>query len=286
MVYVLSGDEYKIEERIRELGEGREVIRLSGDDASPEKVLELLKTFPMFSERLIVLEGVLGKMRGKGWDEVKGALRNLAGGVMVAFKEEKVEGEIEWARVEEYKPLRARELEKWIRESLRKRGREITDAGIKALLELVGSDPFLIEGEVEKLAFYKDGVIDEEDVRMVVSHTKEESIFSLTDAVAQGEKRRALFILENLFREGLTPPQILHMITRHFRLIIKVKEGDMEDIKDFTLRRLEEQGRAISMERLKKIYRELLCADMAIKGGVLGGELSLELLISEICEGG
>jgi DNA polymerase III delta subunit len=54
------------------------------------------------------------------------------------------------------------------------------------------------------------------------------------------------------------------------------------------LKKARQQARQHSVEQLKEIYRKLLDADVSIKTGRFkgdSGELSLDLLVCELCEG-
>jgi len=55
---------------------------------------------------------------------------------------------------------------------------------------------------------------------------------------------------------------------------------------EFALRRTLEQADRYSLERLKQVYHKLLEADLSIKTGRYDAELTLNILIAELCQQG
>ncbi len=54
---------------------------------------------------------------------------------------------------------------------------------------------------------------------------------------------------------------------------------------DFALRKTLERADRYSLTRLKEVYHKLLEADLSIKTGRYGGELTLNILVAELCQG-
>jgi DNA polymerase-3 subunit delta len=151
-----------------------------------------------------------------------------------------------------------------------------------------------MEGEIQKLVLYsQDRPIDEDDVRQLVSHVREASIWALVDAVAEGRTELAQLILHRLYKEGMEPSHILTMITRQFRLIALA--GDLErglsrpQVQDrlglkssYALDKTLRQARLYDFEGVRRAYDKLLETDSAIKTGRYSDKLAVELLVTEL----
>ena len=60
----------------------------------------------------------------------------------------------------------------------------ISRQAINILIELIGSDLYTMDNEIDKLVSFTAGrMIEEKDVRMVVSAAREEDIFAMVDAI-------------------------------------------------------------------------------------------------------
>ncbi len=79
---------------------------------------------------------------------------------------------------------------------------------------------------IEKLITYsgeRKDVIDKDDVEAVVGRTKEDAVFSLTEAMSQKDLSSALFFLRELLEHGEAPLMIFSMIVREVRFLLQAK---------------------------------------------------------------
>ena len=92
---------------------------------------------------------------------------------------------------------------KWIIERQKKYNLNISNEGINKLIELLGSNYRYIDNELQKLSNYKpEGNIIIDDIEIMVSGIKEDSIFELIDAIMVKDNLKASKILENLIEQG------------------------------------------------------------------------------------
>lgn len=200
------------------------------------------------------------------------------------------------AKVQTFPWLRGRNLRAWIQQRAAKGGGSITLQAVDLLAELIGANLWAMSSEISKLLLYAQGrVIDEEDVRQVVSHAQEASIFALVDAVLEGQIQTAHRILYQLSREGALPTYVLAMITRQLRLIAQVKEmspgSSRKQIQDslglastYTMDKALHQAKSYDLERIKQTYHRLRETDLAIKTGKYNDRLAVEMLVTELCQ--
>lgn len=200
------------------------------------------------------------------------------------------------AKVQAFPLLRGKNLRAWIQQRATKGGGTITAQAVDLLAELIGGDLWAMSSEISKLLLYAQGrTIGEGEVRQLVSHAQEASIFALVDAVIEGQIETAQRTLHQLSQEGAVPTYILVMITRQLRLIAQAKEmisgASRRQIQDnlglpstYTLDKVLKQAKLYDFERITQTYHKLLETDLAIKTGKYNDRLAIELLVTDLCQ--
>ena len=158
----------------------------------------------------------------------------------------------------------------------------------------MGNDLWTLDQELEKLSLFATGrTIEESDVREMVVQVREANIFEAVDAMIGGKPGLALRLFHQLREDGQEVPYIIAMLERQLRLLALARESmdlglpraDMGKRlgtnSDFVVRKTIEQARRHSWQDITDRYRRLLEADLAIKRGILGPDLALELLVAE-----
>ena len=136
-------------------------------------------------------------------------------------------------------------------------------------------------------------VIEEEDVKMLVSQVREASIFPAVDAILRGEPSLALQTMHRLRAEGADLSYILSMITRQLRLTTLAKDildqgvpssdiGSRLRIPKFAIDKTLDQARKFQWSRLIFLYQRLLKTDLEVKEGRLKEDLALDLFIADV----
>ena len=196
--------------------------------------------------------------------------------------------------VEELTAPRGEQLARWIKETAGNKGASISPAAIRTMSDLVGSDLWTLEQELEKLSLYALGSeISEQDVRLMVSQVREASIFEAVDAMIDGRGQVALRLLAQLRDDGREPQYIIAMVERQLRLLAlardsmkrRVPQGELKRTlgtsSDFVVRKTMEQARRHTRQDIAWRYDRLLEADLSIKQGRVDPDLALELLVGE-----
>lgn len=143
-------------------------------------------------------------------------------------------------------------------------GKRLSGAARAALLEKTGYDLRMVTSELAKLVQYaaKRTEITVEDVASVVTKTKKDPIFELTNAVMERKTAQALTTMASLLESGLVPPQILAAFHNQLRKMILARNFlDQTGIDaarmDFDTFRNQTVPQLISYEdALNRTYRE------------------------------
>jgi DNA polymerase-3 subunit delta len=330
MLYILTGpDDFSLNEALEEIKGGlgdRSLLApntsvLDGKQVTPDQLRAVCQAMPFLAEkRLVIVEGLLERFetRAKSGRQKKApktpAQQNdykplvaLVDGLPDSTVLVLVDGEIKKgshlykellprAKVRAFPFLRNDELRQWIKKRIAGEGGSISPPALDLLARLVGSNLWLMAGEVAKLVLYASGRrIEEDDVRAVVGYSQQASVFAMVDAILESRAGAGQQALQQLLQAGVAPAYLLFMLSRQVRLLVQtkelVKEGRPEvEIQDrlgltqeFVWRKTVEQANRYSLGRLKELYHKLLEADLAIKTGKYNDELVLDILVAELC---
>ena len=308
-VYILTGNQtYLIDRAIERLKEA--VLTSSadfnlsifeGESASPEEIIETAKTYPMLSERRLVITKNAEKLPseeikliedyisfpsptccfvlifGKDNKKLK-TLRNKKEVVFVNFT------------------IDAKELFEWIKSDAKKLKKEITQEATQALVSLLGEDLQNIHSELEKLVLFigNKKTIDLEDVETLTAKLPLEKVFELVNRVAEKDKKGALAVAIELEPISKEPLMVLGLITRQLRLIWQAKElidrksssseiSDKLGVSPKAVTYIINQAKRFSYEDIERSFSILFEVDKALKSSPLPEDLTFTKLILDLC---
>lgn len=201
------------------------------------------------------------------------------------------------------------ELNKWIKNRVNLLGGKISSQAIEDLTLVLGKglgqkgksgrmeevyDLWQVNNEIEKLINFKSGQeITAEDVNLLVKAKIDPNIFKLIDAIGNRDKKRAINLLQGQIENQANEIYLLTMFVYQFRNLIKIKDlleqrrsiqeiSSLTKMHPFVIQKSVEQCQKFSLAELKKIYRKLLDAEIAIKSGKMKPRLVLDLLVVSI----
>jgi DNA polymerase III subunit delta len=121
--------------------------------------------------------------------------------------------------IEEMAAYKERELAPWIEESASRLGKRIASDATARLIETVGADLRLLDGELEKLAVYagERKTIERADVLAVSDWVKDFDPWEITNALEAGQIGRAILIMDKLLAEGVAPQILMGSLAGFFR---------------------------------------------------------------------
>jgi DNA polymerase-3 subunit delta len=171
------------------------------------------------------------------------------------------------------------QLPRWIQARAKRFGKQISPEGARLIAEVVGTDFYAIDTELEKLAvapLRRGDLITVEDLEVLLSGARISSSFEVMDALASGNAPDAFLKLSDLLESGEQPIAFLGLLARHVRLLWQVKSAEksgknLAEIKaiiglpEFVVSRLVEQSRAFSESDLRELHRGLYEADLSLK---------------------
>ena len=162
------------------------------------------------------------------------------------------------------KPLPENQIYGWIKRQAKLKGKTIEQRAESILVENLGTDLQLLSAALESLTLYigKRQTIEVADVEKLVGPDLAASSFELFDAVVAGNKEKAFFTLDSLFKDGVNSSQILGALAHQ----VISKEGRM------------------NQTQFEHTLAELQKTDADIKTGRQAQRLALELLTTRLFE--
>jgi DNA polymerase-3 subunit delta len=278
------------------------LTQYQGRDIKPGEVVEQARTFPVFAERRLV---IIKNVQEASADQLEGLLAYLEDPVpetVLLLTAEKIDARRKFYQILkksgkaiEFKKIYENQLPSFVREQAKSLNVTLTGEGLKLFCKRVGTNLVEVQGELEKLAGYlgERDIADEKDVAAIVSDTRIESIFDLTDAIGEGDISSALHLMDRLLAEGQAPLMVLAMMTRHFRQMWKVRELVAQNVPQsefpkrvgvspYFLKGLMQQARRFDNHQYRLVFNQLLATDLALKSSGSEPRMHLEKLVHDI----
>ena len=131
-------------------------------------------------------------------------------------------------------PIDRSELPRWIRQRAAGASLELTTDAAEVLADRVEGNLLAADQEIQKLGLLRgEGRVDEKAVLEAVASSARFDVFRLTDALLDGNARRAMKVLDGLRTEGVEPALISWAISREICLLAGLKtaalSGESED---------------------------------------------------------
>ena len=196
------------------------------------------------------------------------------------------------AKSQEFSPLQGLQLRNWIKKEFKKYKCEVGEKEMVKLAEFIGNDLWRFSNEIRKLASFSSK-IKEEDIDLLVDSKIESDIFKTIDAIAIGDKKRALLLLKGHLAKGDNPLYILSMINFQFRNLLMIKDliergrpsyliSQITQLHPFVVKKSYSLANKFTLEELKKIYQKIFQVDLDVKTGKMKPEMSLDLFLAHL----
>jgi DNA polymerase-3 subunit delta len=272
LIYVLWGtDRFTRDEQVRGLkrrmlaepfGEYNLTV-LTGDDVRVRDVRAVADALPFMGDRrLVVVEGLLGRVTGRGKSaprrarparattakkstakaadtsaedgpavELAALLNDLPDSTALVLVEDQVDpAQVESllppnrSHVRGYERPKPGELGKWIEKRAKQHGGKLEAAANRQLAQLAPDDLGLLDTEILKLITYAGSRAVTVDDVTLLSASPEVTIFGLLDAIGQNQRGQALAHLRQLFQRGERSEGIIPQIAGALRRLIQARE--------------------------------------------------------------
>jgi len=273
-----------------------------GKETSVAEVLDTARTLPVFSAQRLILIKEAHDLPAAALEAFLPYLIDPVPETVLVFVAEKIDGRKRFFQefkkrgvLVEFKRFYDNQIPAFVREQSRSAGRSFTEDALALFCRRVGSSLQEVHGELSKLFAYlgERKLADVADVAAIVSDTRVDSIFDLTNALGTRDPGGALRLLGRLLDEGVVPLVILSMMVRHFRQLWKTRDllDDGVPAKEIARRigvnpyfvdGLVAQSRRFAPDRYRQVFALFLSADLALKSSGAHPAALLESLVLEV----
>lgn len=312
MILFLSGPEsYLLRAKLVEIAAKAEksgtddsgIVRLDGGETKLGEVRAALTAGDLFStgKRLVIVRDWLSSHPASDNEEFVKVLKETPKETIVAVAEagqpdKRQSSTKQLIKLAEkawtFEPLDPPAAARWLTTEAPKRGTKLPPAIARNIVAAVGPDLWTLSSELDKLATAAQGTpaVSEKMVEMLVTVETEGNVWTMVDALSNGDAGAAVRELTRLIDGGEPPLRVFGMVVRQYRILLGVKalEGTPPDvaakrlgIHPFAAKQARRFTARFSEEDLKKIYDELAELDFQIKTGQRDPDAALELFMTE-----
>lgn len=280
-------------------------IQFQGREARAAAIIDVARTFPVFATHRLVLVKDSQQLPAQELDALLPYLSDPVRETLLVLVADKVDGRrkffVEFKKrgeLVEFKKPYDNQIPALARELAREQGLTFTEDALALFCRRVAGDLQEIHAELLKLAAFLGGqtLIDAPDVAAVVSDSRSESAFALTDALGRQDLPTALRLLGRLLDDGNAPLQLLALTARHFRQLWRLRElldqgaakAEMQKeigINPYFLEGLLTQARRFPAGHYREVFEALLETDLALKSSGAHPSVQMERLVQRIVEG-
>lgn len=273
-----------------------------GRETAIDVVLDTLRTFPVFAERRLIVLRNADKLTAADFEALLSYIGQPVPESILLLVGEKIDRRKKFFQVfqkqgalVEYKRLYENQLPAFVRDYAAEQGYSLTEEAMALFARRCGASLQEVVGELEKLFQYvgESGLVDVEAVRQIVSDTRTDSIFDMTNAVGQRKVGEALRLLGRLLAEGIAPLVVLAMLTRHFRQLWMAREllddgvgrSDLSrriGVNPYFVDGIMSQARLFARQQYRTIFERLLATDLALKSSGGSAAALLEQLLLDV----
>lgn len=303
-VYLFYGEEEYLVRQYRDklkqavLSDGDEMnfSCFQGKDIDFAEVRDIGSTLPFFAEHRFLLFEETGLLKKS--NEFSEILGGLPESTVVLFCEKEVDKRNKLYKyvqknglVSEMVSLSEKEMVNFIVEELWKGEKRIKKSTVDYFLNQVEHSMYHLKNEMEKLIAYTGERMEvtREDIDAICCKEANDQIFSMLDAVADGNSVRALHLYRELLEIQKEPLHILAMVFRHCNILLQIKteEGKFSGF-DLAKRlglyqsfyaNYARQAKKFQASQLKEMLTRCVETDYNFKSGKMTIQLGVELLL-------
>lgn len=303
MVYLLYGtNDFAIQKEIEKITKDFDKMNISKHDLTEDDIKDVIsdaETFSMFADNKVVIaeNATIFTSSGNGdLETLENYLAHINPNTILIFtvNEEKVDERKKITKKikKDYKLISFNQNEtpnSLVRNLLN--GYNITSSNINLLIDRVGTNPLILENEVNKIKLYKDDkTVTKEDILNLTTKRPEIDIFKLIDDIVMKNKDEALEIYNEMLKVNEEPLKIVILLASQFRLMYQAKElakkgysekniSEVLKVHPYRVKLALQKGKKYKAETLLNYLSVLADIDIAIKTGKTDKNLALELFL-------
>lgn len=291
--------------------QGYNVVRLNALSETSGVFWQHVQSTPFLADkRLLIVENLLIS----AWEDVQKELlqkiqeQTLPASTVIVFWEGSTAPKKKCAKelftrlagepyAQEFALLPPIKLRGWIAREVTDMGGRILGEAVNYLAEHSRQDMWLLRSVLSQVVSYADTRdITLSDVQLFLSPKEDDNIFTLVDAVVEGQAARVFSLIQEQYRQGKDVQYLFAMILRQFRILLEIrdvfeKEQSLDgvmiakklDLHPFVVKKSLGVVRKKTKQELERVYASLLQLDIDMKTGKGDGTVLLDILVAGLC---
>ncbi len=293
-----------LRERLSAPGDEMNCTFFQGEGAEPSVIADVGQILPFMAEQRLIIVQDSGFF--KKANDMADFLVDFPDSTYVVFVEREVDKRsrlYKWISkngcITECQTQTEPMLKQWIAGYVKRQGKVMSNAAVEHLMERVGTDMETLNNELDKLLSYagERDVVEDEDIDAVCAGLTVSRIFDMIDAVALGERNRALQLYDDLLANREQPMSILYLFSRHINILLQIRvlsplgmsRGEMAKkigIPPFTVPKYSRQAGFFSPSRLRVMLEQRIQFEEDVKRGRLSDQLAVEMFFIQALTNG
>ncbi|MDO9509660.1 MAG: DNA polymerase III subunit delta [Candidatus Magasanikbacteria bacterium] len=288
---------------------GLNVVFIDGKNEKGDNVFREITASPFLAERkMVVIKNILSAKDDALFEKLIEAIKNKTFpevNVVVFFQEEEIGkskiiselfGLLKKEKfVYEKSLLSLNDLRSWAEKEIKNRGGKINFNALNLLLQVCNNDSWFLNSLIDQLVAYKNGVeIESTDIVLFAEEKIDDNIFALAEAIAFGDKTKALKMINEQRKNDADEFYLFRMILRQFRILAQAKdvlEKNPGMSSDDVARAIKQKPYVIKKvwnlmnkdrEWFLRVYDMMLDIEIKVKTGIADQEVLMDLLIEKI----
>lgn len=167
---------------------------------------------------------------------------------------------------------------------VQKEFRHVDAAAAQELARRCGADRWRMKNELEKLSLVYQPITKQAVEQEVPPADVVEEIFPFLDALAAGNVRRTIQLLEDLLLAGNSELYILSMLGYQFKTLLAIASGNTEGLHPFVIQKNIPAARRYSVASLQDILTRIAATDFMVKQGKVDQRTALSMLVLSLAQ--
>ncbi len=306
-LYYLYGEEpYKLEDFAAQVSQGQTTEVYFGDELNPSEFLDAARTMSLFSvgQKVMIVRNA-DAITAKKWESLEPAWADDSSGSTIMFIATKADartrhiqaiGKHSRAAMVKFESVAQAEMASWVNVFARKEGKRVSEEARHFLVSSSAS-LFDLKHNIEKAALFSGNSeeITMHHVEQTGARTREESVFSVMDAILAGNEKEALTGVTALLAQQEEPLGIIALLAKQYDSLLKILalkgegKSDTELPKElglhpFVAKKLIPIGRRLGPYSVIQALECLAEADFALKSTREPADLVLARALTKIIE--
>jgi len=271
-----------------------------GKSIDMNEVIGIAETMPFFSERRLIIMENTGLFKNQS--DLADYIKNVPEFTYFVFVESEVDKRNRLYKavkdsgvVSEMNGMDEKNLELWIVSLLNRDKKKITKDTLTYFMDKSATSMEGMVQEIEKLVCYTmdTEVITKEDIDAVCVNQVSNQIFQMIDAIASCKQEQALSLYYDLLTLKEKPMSILFLITRHFNILLQMKElyhqpkaeiSKKVGVPPFAVGKYSAQAGNFKKASLIEGLQMCVSMEEQVKKGIMSDQMAVELLIVRLSQ--